>query len=108
MIGNLCKHSDKFLNVIKNEKLLSLLCKCTLNKSSSNIRRFACYAIGNIAYQSTKNNNNDNDNHNDEHLLICIKPLSLRLKDIDYKTQENAAGAIGNLISTNNNIIKRS
>ena len=71
----------------------------TLNKSSPNIRRIACYAIGNIAYQSTKNSNDDNDD-DDIQLIICVKPLSLRLKDTDYKIQENAARAIGNLISS--------
>ena len=101
LIGNLCKHSDKFLNTIQEQNLLSLLCQCSLNKSSTNIRRFSCYAIGNIAYQSSKDNNNNNLDEN--YLIICIKPLSLRLQDSDYKTQENAAGAIGNLVSNNNN-----
>eukprot|EP01083_Nonionella_stella_P128444 389241_1 len=93
LIGNLCKHSDRFLDVIRDHNLLQILCECTENTLSSNIRRFACYAIGNIAYQST------NTNHE---LIICIKPLSLRLCDKDYKTQENAAGAIGNLVSSQN------
>jgi len=100
LIGNLCKHSDAFLDVIKKERLLSMLCECTYHKTSSNIRRFACYAIGNIAYQCTRNNGNHTAN---EYLSICVKPLSLRLQDSDYKTQENAAGAIGNLMSSANN-----
>lgn len=100
LIGNLCKHSDHFLAIIQREKLLNLLCDCTENADSANIRRFACYAIGNIAYQTTKSNDSSNGGKNRIDLQICIKPLSVRLVDDDYKTQENAAGAIGNLIST--------
>ena len=101
LIGNLCKHSDRFLAAIGRESVLRSLCECTANAQSANMRRFACYAIGNIAYQTTRGRaRSPSHSHSAIELTRCIEPLARRLSDRDFKTQENAAGAIGNLVSS--------
>jgi len=105
LVGNLCKHSvpGRFLTVIRSQRVLQSLCDCTASTESPTTRRFACYAIGNMAYQTTRGRPPTNAPPPDVHdldMAPCIEPLAQRLLDRDYKTQENAAGAIGNLVSS--------
>ena len=83
LVGNLCKHSGRFLPVIGRETVLKSLCECTTNQKSSDMRRFACYAIGNIAYQATKQKHSPHS----PLLTMCIEPLAQRLNDRYCKTQ---------------------
>ncbi|ETO27959.1 hypothetical protein RFI_09180 [Reticulomyxa filosa] len=98
LVGNLFKHSSHFLSKIQQlviltffylKELLNLLCS-HCSHSDPDVRRFACYAIGNMSFHC----------RDSVMLSQCFRPLSHCLGDQDYKTQENAAGAIGNLIRT--------
>ena len=125
LIGNLCRHSDKFYSSLsvqipvdppnklssppasfssyspspskKNYRnVLSCLIKCCAHKDAS-ISKFACFAVGNAAFHSSTLY---------PLLVHSLEPLGTALKSQDEKTRANAAGAIGNLVRNGNQLCK--
>lgn len=109
LIGNLCRHSDRFysllstivinsqypsLSSIKTTNVLNLIINCC-NDNDSNTRKFACFAVGNAAFHSNELYSN---------LIKSIPFLRSALDDEDEKTRANAAGAIGNLVRNGNDL----
>ena len=87
LVGNLCKHSNEYHGLLKDNGLLDLLANACADPDAS-VRKFACFAVGNAGF------------HNGDlyrHLQPCIAPLVDCLSDSDSKTRANAAGALGNL-----------
>ena len=86
LLGNLCKHSVGYYDVLRRGALLPLLSlRCA--DADAAVRKFACFAVGNAGF------------HSDElypELAPCVEPLVGCLSDMDHKTRANAAGALGN------------
>ena len=87
LLGNMCKHSDEFYEVLVAGGLLSLLARCCADPDDA-VRKFACFAIGNAGFHSAKLYSR---------LDTSVAPLVGCLDDADGKTRANAAGALGNL-----------
>jgi len=87
LLGNLCKHSVGYYDVLRRGALLPLLSRRCADADAA-VRKFACFAVGNAGF------------HSDElyaELASCVEPLVGCLSDLDHKTRANAAGALGNL-----------
>ncbi|KAH7469282.1 Serine/threonine-protein kinase TIO [Phytophthora ramorum] len=94
-LGNLCRHSTTFyqhftmpLESGKPDTILSGIIR-GLSDSDNYVRRFACFAIGNVAF------------HNGD-LYDALRPaipyLVQNLHNDEDKTRSNAGGALGNLV----------
>ena len=87
LVGNLCKHSPDFYDVLRQGGMLPQLGKRCADIDAAT-RKFACFAVGNAGFHSS-------ELYPD--LATCIAPLVGCLADADAKTCANAAGALGNL-----------
>lgn len=107
LIGNLCRHSAGYYGSLtqtidlgnqltstkppsqhQSKCLLELLIHLC-SDSSSNVRKFACFAVGNAAF------------HNSSlypQLVRAVPHLMEATRDNDDKARANAAGALGNLL----------
>ena len=92
LIGNLCRHSARFYTSLAapvgNSMILLDLLIASCTDHDSNVRKFACFAVGNAAF------------HSDElyaMLRRSVAGLRAALHDPEEKTRSNAAGALGNL-----------
>ena len=88
LLGNMCRHSDYFYEVLKNHGLIEALIG-QLSDRNVAPRKFACFGIGNAAFHSAQLYSE---------LAPALPKLVLILADKDEKIQANAAGAIGNLL----------
>eukprot|EP01039_Chlorochromonas_danica_P000352 gene348-377_t len=96
LIGNLCRHSDRFYSILLNTfsntssatTLLDLLIAACADSDGST-RKFASFAVGNAAFHSQALYS---------HLEPSLPALLKAMSDKDEKTRANAAGAIGNLV----------
>ena len=87
-IGNICRYSHYFYEVLLRNDLISDAIQCCKDPDK-NVRKFACFAVGNAGF------------HNDrlyEPLRPCVPLLVDLLRDSDEKTRANAAGALGNFV----------
>ena len=100
-IGNICRYSHYFYEVLLRNDLISDAIQCCKDVDK-NVRKFACFAVGNAGF------------HNDrlyEHLRPCVPLLVDLLRDSEVikfyleklilcqeKTRANAAGALGNFV----------
>lgn len=92
-IGNLCRHStlfyEQFVSPIAGSTSLLDGVVRGLADPDSYVRRFACFAIGNVAFH----------NNSLYGALPPAVPLLIRnLRDSEEKTRSNAGGALGNLV----------
>jgi len=92
LIGNICRHSGFFYDMLLREDLISAAIKCC-NDPDRNTRKFACFAVGNAGFHNEKLY---------EHLRPCVPLLVDLLKDPEEKTRANAAGALGNFVRNSN------
>lgn len=53
LIGNLCRHSDYFYQTLLQNNLINLAIQCCQAKDK-NVRKFACFAVGNAGFHSSK------------------------------------------------------
>ena len=88
LIGNICRHSSFFYDLILEHGLVSAAINCCKD-SDRNTRKFACFAVGNAGFHNAKLY---------EHLKPCVKLLVDLLNDSEEKTRANAAGALGNFV----------
>ena len=88
LIGNICRHSSYFYDLILEHGLVSAAINCCKD-SDRNTRKFACFAVGNAGFHNAKLY---------EHLRPCVKLLVDLLNDSEEKTRANAAGALGNFV----------
>lgn len=114
LIGNMCRHNDKFYSnlteIIKlssqqcsqlrklnvstkigersSVTLVELLCSCCGDVDATT-RKFASFAVGNAAFYSDALYS---------HFITSVPHLKRCLEDEDSKSRANAAGAIGNLV----------
>lgn len=86
LIGNLCKHNEYFYVPLAKNGLIGPLINCCYDSDKAT-RKFACFAIGNAAFQNEKLY---------EALRPSIPILVKLLDDVEDSTRANAAGAIGN------------
>ena len=97
LIGNLCRHSDKFYTSLSARiegdiegcnNALDEVIKCCTDKDQATAK-FACFAVGNSAFHSSA-----------LYILLTpsVQPLLSALESDDEKTRANAAGALGNLV----------
>merc|ERR1719316_1061803 len=87
-IGNMARHSDSFYEVIQKTGVLALLIPLCADGDST-CRKFASFAVGNLAFHSSALYGE---------LAPAIPQLLRLLEDADEKTRANAAGALGNLV----------
>ena len=86
LIGNMVKFNDYFLQDIIKHEIITLVIDA-LKSEDKICRKYACFALGNIAY------------HNEaiySYLLTSIKYLVEALDSEDDGTKANAAGALSN------------
>ena len=75
--------------------LINLAIKCC-KAGDKNVRKFACFAVGNAGFHSDKLY---------DHLRPCVPLLVDLLQDREEKTRANAAGALGNFVRNSNTLI---
>jgi fused len=88
LIGNICRHSSYFYDLILEHGLVSAAINCCKDPDR-NTRKFACFAVGNAGFHNAKLY---------EDLRPCVKLLVDLLNDSEEKTRANAAGALGNFV----------
>ncbi|CAF0816845.1 unnamed protein product, partial [Brachionus calyciflorus] len=90
MIGNMMKFNDNFYEVLKREKaIFDCLFKCC-QLDEINVRKSACYALGNLVYHSDLLYPSVEDKLN-----VLVKLLS----DSLAKTRVHSTAVIGNLVN---------
>eukprot|EP00756_Hemistasia_phaeocysticola_P032098 Hpha_TRINITY_DN16393_c2_g3::TRINITY_DN16393_c2_g3_i1::g.60102::m.60102/K06228/FU; fused len=91
LLGNMCRHSSFFYESLQRHGLVTALIQRCADENV-NVRKFACFAIGNAGF------------HSDSlypFLRDAIPALISLLADVEEKTRANASGALGNLVRNN-------
>ncbi|KAG9397507.1 mitogen-activated protein kinase [Carpediemonas membranifera] len=96
VIGNMCRHNDRFYASLKESGLLATL-TAALDDEDSQTRNFACFALGNAAFHNATLY---------QKLQPAIAPLIDLLNDSDGRIIGNAAGALGNLARSTGDLIE--
>ena len=95
-IGNLCRHSAYFYDILIKEDLLKGVMKGVTDPDAG-VRKFACFAVGNVGFH--------NDRLYDKLRGVCPGLVEL-LKDNEEKIRANAAGALGNFVRNSSVLAK--
>ncbi|EGR33161.1 protein kinase domain protein [Ichthyophthirius multifiliis] len=95
-IGNICRHSSYFYDVLLKFDLISSCIECCKDPDKFT-RKFACFAVGNAGFHNASLY---------EHLRPVIPLLVNLLKDPEEKTRANAAGALGNFVRNSDILTK--
>jgi fused-like protein len=95
-VGNLFRHSDFFFPHLSETGVLALVVNCC-NDTDQGTRKFACFAVGNVAYHSAKAYS----------LLTPVIPSVVTLlSSADEKARQNATGAVANFVRNGDALLK--